>query len=80
MIYKREVARMPKHYISAKAICPYYKHEDPQLIYCLGVDDATTLHVAFADAKEAKEYKLTYCYKQCRKCAIYRALNEVWEG
>lgn len=77
--YKREVARMPKHYISAKAVCPYYKHEDSQLIYCLGVDDSTTLHLAFADAREAKEYKSTYCYGKPRKCIICRALEEAWE-
>lgn len=69
---------MAKHYISAKAHCPYYKHEDPQLIYCLGLDDATTLHIAFADAREAKKYKNTYCYKECRKCPLYRALEGVW--
>lgn len=78
MIYKREVARMPKHYISAKAICPYYKHEDPQVIYCLGFDDESTLHIAFSNAKDAKEYKCTHCYRTPRKCPLYDVLSEVW--
>lgn len=60
---------MAKHYTSNKAICPYYKHESRQVIYCEGLKEGNVLHNAFANPSDAIEYKKNYCrcfnYTQC---------------
>ncbi len=65
-----------KHYVSNKARCPYYKHEDTQMIYCDGVVDGAVTHEAFADKNNAVLYKKTFCRDAFHECAIYRMLRE----
>lgn len=70
---------MSKHYISPKAICPYYRHEDPQMIYCEGVVEGAVTHEAFADKTNALRYKTQYCRDAFKKCVLYRMLKEIYE-
>ena len=60
-----------RHRVCKRVFCPYYRHEDPQMIYCEGVNDSSVIHLAFADRAEAKQYKVSVCrstqgYKNCR--------------
>ena len=64
-----------KHMISNKAICPCYKHEDSQVIYCDGVQDGSVIHLAFASKTDAKEYKAKYCRNDYKSCEICRMLG-----
>lgn len=66
-----------KHMIDAKALCPYYKHENPSVIYCDGVQDGSVLHLAFSTRAGAKEYKQSYCRKCYTKCKIYKLLDSI---
>lgn len=62
-----------KHYISSNAKCPFYKHEDGQMVYCVGLQEGTTIHLAFANRVDASCYKKTFCqkyYKTCRICQM----------
>ena len=64
-----------KHYESRRAVCPFYKHEGTQMIYCNGVQEGTCVHLAFAVATDAKKYKNTMCYSNYHKCRIARMLE-----
>lgn len=68
---------MSKHMVSRLAICPYYRHEDPQVIYCDGVREGSVIHLAFADRSCAKCYKQTYCRKRFQECEIYQMLDKI---
>lgn len=64
-----------KHYISSKAICPFYKHENRNVIYCEGVNEGTVTHIAFANPSECLSYKKQYCRcGNCTNCPIYKML------
>ena len=68
-----------KHMISNKAICPFYKHEDSQVIYCDGVRDGTVIHLAFANKSDAKDYKNRHCRCDYKGCNIHEMLNKMEE-
>lgn len=61
-----------KHMISSQVKCPYYKHEDSQMIYCDGVQDGSTIHLAFANKTEALDYKKSFCRTCYSDCHIFR--------
>lgn len=52
---------MAKHYTSSKALCPFYKHESRQVIYCEGIKEGTVLHLAFANSSDWTAHKKEYC-------------------
>ena len=66
---------MAKHYVSSKAICPFYKHESTQVIYCEGIQKGTVLHMAFANASECLIYKKQYCRCNHTQCPVSILLN-----
>lgn len=66
---------MAKHMICKKAICPYYRHEDSQVIYCEGVSDQSVIHLAFASKTDSLNYKKNLCRACYRDCRIYRMLD-----
>lgn len=66
--------------ICNKVLCPHYKHEDSQVIYCEGVQDGITTHLAFASKTVALDYKKAYCrkdYKNCEVCRMLEKNNEI---
>ena len=67
---------MGKHMVHRDALCPFYLHEDSQVIYCEGVVQDSVIHLAFANKVDAKEYKLEYCRKCYDKCLISQLLEE----
>ena len=62
--------------ICSKVKCPYYKHEDTQMIYCESFYPRTVLHLAFANKAEAKAYKTVRCRAQWEGCPIVWMLEE----
>lgn len=65
-----------KHRVSAKAICPYYLHEDTQVVYCEGIQRGSVLHLAFANRTYAKEYKESRCQRDWKKCPMAQMLTK----
>ena len=63
-----------KHYNSAKAICPFYKHENRNVIYCEGIKDGTVTHIAFANPSECLSYKKQHCRCNHTQCNISKML------
>lgn len=68
---------MTKHMISNKARCPFYRHEDAQVIYCDGVQDGSVIHLAFASKTDARNYKHTFCYDKHEYCYVAKMLYEL---
>lgn len=60
-----------KRYQSKSAICPFYHSESAQKIYCEGVTDGNSIHMAFDNTARLKDYELEYCYcKYYKYCLI----------
>lgn len=68
---------MGKHRISNKVLCPYYKHEDSQVIYCDGVNCVSVLHLAFGNKIDAKNYKSKFCRENFESCEIKKMLDRI---
>jgi hypothetical protein len=68
---------MAKRYTSSKAICPFYKHESRQVIFCEGVRDDTVLHLAFANPSDCILYKKQYCRCNHLQCPISSMLISI---
>ncbi len=69
---------MGKHTESTRAVCPYYRHEDPQVIYCKGITEGNVLHLAFSTRVQAVKYKNERCYSidGWHRCLIARLQKE----
>lgn len=70
---------MSKHRTSPKAMCPFYRHEDRQMIYCEGFCEGTVIHVSFAVASDAYRYKNEFCRSIWRGCPIALLLEKIYE-
>lgn len=71
---------MAKHYTSRKAICPFYKYENRQVIYCEGIEDGAAIHLAFANPADCLAYKKAYCRCDCSLCLINEMLMVKYDG
>ena len=65
-----------RRYLSLKAVCPYYKSEEKQIIYCKGFKPDTALHIAFAYPADKVEFKEQYCESKYESCKIAKTLEE----
>lgn len=70
---------MSKHNFTKDVMCPYYKYEAPQMIYCEGVDDSTALHLAFPTKSGLKAYLRDKCCSRWKECMIARMLNRKYD-
>lgn len=59
--------------------CPYYKHEQQSVIYCEGVEDNSSIHMAFASKTQKKEYEKRFCQNCWQDCLIACAQNIKWD-
>lgn len=66
-----------KRFFSLKAVCPRYKSEDKQMIYCEGIQKDTATHMAFAYPADKVAYKEKYCEDHYQECRIAKMLEEV---
>ncbi len=66
---------MAKHYTTNKAICPFYKHESRQMIYCEGIKKGNVLHLAFDNPANCLEHKKKYCRCNYSQCSLHSMLD-----
>ena len=57
--------------------CPFYKKESRQVVYCAGVAENTSIHLAFGAADVCHVYKETICGNNYKLCKVYNMLMEV---
>ena len=70
---------MGKRYISAYAECPFYHSEDEQKIYCEGVDDNSSIQLAFNSKTERRNYRRKKCEEDHKGCKIAKMLYGKYE-
>ena len=70
--------RMSKHAFGKDVVCPYYKYEGQQMIYCEGVEENTALHLAFASKTDMRDYRKAKCERCWKGCMIAQMLNRKW--
>ena len=70
---------MGKHNFTKDVVCPYYKYEAPQMIYCEGVDETTALHLAFDAKDRMKAYIKARCCHRWKECLIAQMLNKKYD-
>lgn len=61
---------MDRKYVSTEPLCPFYHAEDNAKIYCEGVDGKTSIHLAFKNVRELREYRGRFCDKDYKDCYI----------
>lgn len=60
-------------------VCPYYKTNTSQVVYCEGLEDGMAVHMAFASHAQLVDYKSRYCRRLCwGRCPLATALNRKW--
>ena len=61
-----------KHRDSINAKCPFFHAEESQKIYCEGIADGTSIHLAFGSSAEKKAYSAKHCNCDYSLCLVYR--------
>ncbi len=62
--------------ISTRAVCPYYRSEERQVVFCDGITDGSVIHLAFANYTDCKNHKESMCKGDYMKCPIVRMLQD----
>lgn len=50
--------------------CPYYCSEDPQHIYCKGVEEGNWIHMSWGSKMDKDRYKRDICKKCWEGCPV----------
>ena len=69
-----------KYFMSSKAVCPFYKQEQPIKIHCEGFGWGSTILLRFKDEERKKFYTSKHCYslENYKKCPIYKAVESCY--
>lgn len=67
-----------KHRQDVLVKCPYYKGEEKQKIFCEGVQEGSSIHIAFDTTPNLKGYKNAYCKGCYNQCHLARMHNRKW--
>ena len=60
--------------------CPYYKTHTNQVLFCEGLEDGMTVHLAFSTHTKLIDYKGRFCRRDCwATCKLANLLNQKWE-
>lgn len=67
-----------KQYVSAYAVCPYYRKEENLKIFCEGYLEGMGITLTFADVTECRLHKKYLCQniERYKKCPICKMLDE----
>ena len=68
-----------KHRQDVLVKCPYYKGEEKQVLFCEGVQEGSSIHLAFDTPSNLRDYKNQFCKGWCYgKCLIADMNNRKW--
>lgn len=68
-----------KHRQDVLVKCPYYKGEEKQKLFCEGVQEGSTIHMAFDTTPNLKDYKNRLCKRCWNECLVAQTLNRKWD-
>ena len=60
-------------------VCPYFKCEDSQTIFCEGVEEDNAIHMAFSTPSIRKNYQDRYCKTLWKRCMVADILNKKYD-
>lgn len=66
-------------YVSAFALCPFYRLQSNTWVQCEGIEDGSTVKLAFKATQHAQEYIRQFCNGDWDACRIARMLNQKYE-
>lgn len=66
-------------YRSISVKCPFYKKEAHCKIYCSGVTENTSIHLAFGNATDWYTHKSMFCKKNHVQCYIHAMLDSAYK-
>lgn len=69
---------MGKLAYSRFVLCPYYKGEAGQMIYCKDEGCEEVMHMAFPTREKLRVYRRGHCEKFRNDCPIATGLNVKW--
>lgn len=67
-----------RYLLSAK--CPFYQGDTPSVIYCEGLLPCSTVHLAFGDRGDMRQYREIRCCRDWRHCPVAEMLAKKYEG
>lgn len=65
---------MPRRKMRASTICPFYRGDEGQYIFCEGIAPKTTLRLGLGNG--AKEYREAFCRSDWHTCRVSRMLEQ----
>lgn len=71
---------MRNRYVSPIVVCPYYKSQSGNLIYCEGPVDGSSIHMAFSSPAEREAFQDNSCKTMdyAKHCVVARAHDYIW--
>lgn len=69
---------MGKLEYSKFVLCPYYKGERGQIIYCKDEGCEEVMHMAFSTKDKLRRFRQNNCERFKNKCPIAMGLNKKW--
>ena len=73
-----EVVGVGQYGYGANVVCPYFKGEKGQMIYCKDEGCEEVMHMAFPTKTKCREYRHKHCEKFQSDCPIAVGLNVKW--
>ena len=67
-----------KRWAGKMVICPFYKGEYRQEIFCEGLVKDSNIHQGFANPGLRTEHKQKYCETEYQSCPIAQMLENKW--
>jgi len=67
-----------KHNVSPMALCPFYRYYERHKIVCEGVQEDATIHMAFGNPNDRKDYERARCCGDYKKCPVAQMLYRKW--
>lgn len=64
-----------KSKVSVYVKCPYYHREEKQKIFCEGIQEGTSIHLAFDTGENLKEYERRFCKRCWGDCILAQMQN-----
>ena len=77
----REVKTQMKggQFRSITVSCPFYKKESHCKIFCSGIIENTSIHLAFGNATDWCSHKQKFCKNNYAQCYIHRMLDSAYK-
>lgn len=70
-----------KHYEDYHVVCPFYRHEEQQKIFCDGFTEGTRIRTWFRSNELKSIHKKNFCVKVDNyvNCPLYPAISKQYE-